>query len=322
MREIVAVTLALAVALPAWGAEIDGVTSRRVVLGDSTRHLDRWTNERLRRGVDRANARGEACDEEALYDELRRAISSPFIGHLVAEELNADPELDSRRIPLRDSIYRDLGLFDAVSVHVKNLSAVVRMSDHVVGVDKLGHFFVQGWKYFDIAYREGDGVPAAASWGERSERSYFGLYTTGIYSHADLVANLEGMRFWLRILGDAADPLDEGYFRNRPYVACRRRLVFGERRWRVRRKVRLRHYVTGAWDEAINCCDYRSPEIRALVEGRIEEQASLDGVSYACPLEPAACVAAKERYGALADRLLHPRCLAAEGQRRPWWKFW
>jgi hypothetical protein len=322
MRRIVSLTIALALgpATLARSAEIDSVTSRRIELEDATQHLDGWTNERLRRGVESANARAADCDEEQLYAEIRKAISSPFIGHLVAEELNADPQLDSRRVPLGWSIYRDLGLFDAVSVHWKNLSAVVRVGDHLVGVDKLGHFFVQGWKYYEIAYRDGQDIPAAASWGERSERTYFGLYTTGVYSHADLIANLEGMRFWLRILGGARDPFDDGFFRNRPYVECRRRLFFGKKRWRVRRKVRLRDYVTGAWDEAVNCSDYRSPEIRAAVEHRVAEQGLLEGVSYTCPVDPGACAGARRRYGELAERLLHPRCLAAEPESQPWWR--
>ena len=122
--------------------------------------------------------------------------------------------------------------------------------------------------------------------------------------------------------GGEPDPLGGGYFRNRSYVACRRRLFFGNERWRVRRKVRLRDYVSGAWDEATNCRDFRSAKIAALVEARIREQEALDATRYACPMEPSACADAKKRYGALADRVLHPHCLAVETPRRPWWKLW
>jgi hypothetical protein len=221
-----------------------------------------------------------------------------------------------------DSIYRDLALLDNVSVHWKDLSAVVRVGDVLMGVDKLGHFVVEGWEYFEIAQLDGEGVAAAMAWGERSERTYFGRFTTGVHSYADLVANFEGLRFWLRVLGRADDPLDSGGFAGRPYVTCRRRFwLAGERRWHVSRRVELADYVTPVWDEAVNCCSYRNARIEALVLARIAERSAADAVSYACPLDPDACARARERFGEWAPRLLHPACLAAPPPRRPWWRF-
>ena len=130
------------------------------------------------------------------------------------------------------------------------------------------------------------------------------------------------MRFWLRLLGREKDALESGYFFNRPYVKCSRRFFFGKRRWRMSRKIRLADYVTGAWDEGMNCSSYRNPEIQALIERRIEEREAIDSESYTCPIEPDPCARAGERYESYADRLLHPRCRRAEPQPRPWWKLW
>ncbi len=55
---------------------------------------------------------------------------------------------------------------------------------------------------------------------------------------------------------------------------------------------------------------------------RIEELEAKESAEYTCPIEPGACVRARERYASYADRLLHPRCLGAEPPPRPWWKFW
>ena len=305
-----------------YGAEIDSVTGRSAKLGNSARAMNSRINDLIRSGVARANERARGCDEVDLYRQLRRAIARPFVGHLVAEELNSAEDLDSRRVLFKQSIYRDLGVFDALSVRLKDLSAVIRLEDQLVGVDKFGHFFVEGWEYFRTAYLDQKDVEAALAWGERAERTYFGLYTTGIYSYADLTANLEGMRFWLRVLGQEKDPLDRGRRFNRPYVTCGKRFWSRKPYWRVKRSFRVQHYLSGTWDEAKNCCSYRNPEIAALIRRRIEEAEIADSESYACPVHPDACVDARERYGVWADRLLHPQCLAAQGRPRPWWKFW
>ncbi len=307
---------------PARAAEIDSVTGRSAELRDSASRLEARVNDFLREGVKRANEREKGCDPGDLYKQIRRAISFPFIGHSIAERLNAAEDLDRRRVPLRDSIYRDLGIFDAISVHLKDLSSVVRVGDQLVGVDKFGHFFVQGWKYFEIAYLDGKGIEKALAWGEASERTYFGLYTTGIYSHADLTANFEGMRFWLRVLGQAEDPLERGYFFNRPYVKCGKRFWTREPHWRVKRKVRLGDFLSAGWDEGVNCSHYRNAQIERLILARIEEREVSDGAEYSCPIRPDECARARKRYAAHAERLLHPFCLFAEPEPRPWWKFW
>ncbi len=160
------------------------------------------------------------------------------------------------------------------------------------------------------------------TWGEGAEDTYFGHYTTGVRSHADLVANFEGLRFWLRMIGAGDDPLSPGA-RRRPYVRCGRWLgLFGERRWRVARGVDLGDYVTPVWDEAVNCCSYRNDEIEALVHGRVDELSASMGRDLSCPIDAAACVDARERYGQWAPRLLHRACLEASPPRRPWWRFW
>jgi hypothetical protein len=308
---------------PIYAAEIDSVTGRDERLDNSMRRMNRRINDILRDGISRANERNDECDADDLYAQIRKATVSPFIGHSLAEKLNEAEDLDRRRIPFRESIYRDLGAFDAISVHVKDLSAVIRLDDHLVGVDKFGHYLVQGWKYFDIAYRDGDGVEAAMDWGEGAERTYYGFYTTGVYSYADLAVNFEGMRLWRRLLGRGEDPLETGWFGGRPYVKCSKRFVFfGKPRWRLRRRIRLGDYVTGAWDEGTNCSRYRNAEIAGLIDGRVREREIRDARDYACPIEANACVRARERYKAYASRLLHPSCFEAEPEPRPWWKFW
>ncbi len=312
----------VAISSPARGAEIDSLTDRAVLLEDSSRALERRFDEAFAAAVERANRASTSCDEQVLHRELRDALAAPFIGHVIAESLNDDDRLDRRRVRRADSIYRDLGLTDNVSVHWKDLSAVIRVGDVLVGTDKLGHFVVEGWKYFEIADLEGDGMTSAMAWGERSERTYFGLYTTGVYSYADLTVDFEGMRFWQHVVGRAEDPLDAGWGSDRPYVKCRRRFwIVGARRWRVARDFDLSRYVTPVWDEAVNCCRYRNAEIESRVTARISELSESTGVDYTCPLDADACAQARERYGEWAPRLLHPDCLRAPPEPRTGWSF-
>ena len=313
----------LALASLAAAAEIDSLTGRELPLADSAEALERRLNAALEAAVARANRESGACDPELLYRELRAALATPFIGHVIAESLNRDEAMERRRIRREDSIYRDLGLFDNISVHWKDLSAVIRVGDAFVGVDKIGHFVVEGWDYFETAYLEGEGIDAALDRGERSERTYFGEITTGVYSHADLVANFEGMRFWLRVLGEAEDPLGLGWRAARPYVRCGRRFwIVGERRWQLTRALELDAYVTPVWDEAVNCPRYRNLDIAARVEARIGELEAASGSDYACPIDAGACARARERYRDWAPRLLHSSCLAAEAPGRRWLPWW
>ena len=319
---LVSIFLLAEISHPSRGAEIDSLTGRAVALDDSSGALERRLNDALEAGVERANRATKGCDKDTLYRELRHALATPFLGHVIAESLNQDETLDRRRIRRVDSIYRDLGLLDNVSVHWKDLSAVVRVGDVLIGVDKIGHFVVEGWDYFEAAYLEEEGIAAASDWGEGTENTYFGLYTTGVYSYADLVADFEGMRFWLHVLGRFDDPLETGWLPDRPYVSCRRRFwIAGERHWHLSRRFHLDRYVTPVWDEAVNCCRYRNEEIEALVRARIDELSRGVGADYSCPVDPDGCVRARQRYGEWAPRLLHPACLAVSA-RRPWWKFW
>ncbi|CAG0995837.1 hypothetical protein GEOBC_02640 [Geobacteraceae bacterium] len=64
-----------------------------------------------------------------------------------------------------------------------------------VGADKLGHFFQQGYSYYEMKQDFGS-VAAAEGLGRSTEILTLGLMTTGVYSNADLAANLSGLKFY------------------------------------------------------------------------------------------------------------------------------
>lgn len=71
-----------------------------------------------------------------------------------------------------------------------------------MGTDKLGHFFAQGYEYYEISVLQGKGDKAAIDYGVSTEEGKFGLGTTGVFSNADLEANKAGLQFYKDLRND------------------------------------------------------------------------------------------------------------------------
>jgi hypothetical protein len=83
------------------------------------------------------------------------------------------------------------------------ISETVRLYGVELGTDKIAHIFQQGYTYYRIynnalkkkLSREA-ALRKAIDWGRKSERTFYGTWVSGVYSNADLCANLIGMRFY------------------------------------------------------------------------------------------------------------------------------
>lgn len=309
-------------------SEVDSVTTRGVVLEDSRLAIDRLINKRIGQGVENANRRrdnyqrmssDEFCDEEILYDELRKAIFDSFTASLGLKGYSLDRQLrellqdKSYELPLSESIYRDISLEEGISLRLKELTSVARVDGRLIGLDKVGHFFSEGWEYFERVQLDGQELDQALKWGAMREKGVYGLSTTGVYSYADLAANFNGYRFWNRVLKQKRDPITPFYKRilQGPYVRCKLQIVDSfryrkiVRRWQVDSRFTIADYIDGAWDEGINCNSYKSQVIAEKVGKR--EQEALPG--FRCPAEPKECKKAQDRYGQYSRKILHPACL-------------
>lgn len=143
----------------------------------------------------------------------------------------------------KDSIYRDnpVGLTSwHVPSHVTSavadhsIAPAIRVGEALIGIDKLGHFFEQGYWYFDAtrrglvggaterrefgAYMEGD-PDLSRSLHKKYEGlyrrycppctrlggfGYYGAKSTGVISYADMEANEAGHGFYERLWDDPA----------------------------------------------------------------------------------------------------------------------
>ncbi len=98
--------------------------------------------------------------------------------------------------------------------HVVGSSALVH--GICIGADKLGHFFGEGNLYFRITQAGGTSADAR-SVGRFAEITIQGLSTTGVFSNADLAANLAGLQFYKDL---EADP--SGFtFKVKDYITTR-----------------------------------------------------------------------------------------------------
>jgi hypothetical protein len=318
----------------AFAAEVDSVTPRGVRLPDSVEAINDIFNQRIEEGIQKADA-GQGyppesadltgkwsatfCDEEALYTELRKAVFQTFTLSFGLKGYDLDRQLRellahrSYALPLNDSIYRDIDYLEGFSLNLKELSDVVNLDGHLVGLDKIGHFFAQGWQYFEMTAFDGATLPEALAWGRQKETGLYGYTTTGIFSYADLVANLNGWRFWNRVRLTQPDPL-KGRIANflaRPYAGCSIQLIESIkhrtliRAWDTAARFDLADYLDGAWDEGNNCNSYADPMIEEKVTARIRQV----DPAFVCPLNAGDCRAARNKYGDYAKYVLHPYCL-------------
>jgi hypothetical protein len=98
-----------------------------------------------------------------------------------------------------------------------------------VGADKLGHFFQQGFDYFQIATSSGGSQALAEDAGRGWEIKMQGLGSTGVFSNADLAANLAGLQFYKDLKASPSS------------------LTFG-----------IKKYITPKWNEQSNPSFYES----------------------------------------------------------------
>ena len=307
-------------------AEIDSVTPRKVKLNNSINRINEIFDQRIEIGIQNANVHNdieanEFCDEDILFTELRKAIFHSLTASWGLKGYELDLQLrsllarDSYVLALNDSIYRDINYLEGFSLNLKGLSHVVNIDGHLVGLDKIGHFFAEGWKYFELTYFDGQSFDQALEWGKQQEAGKFGYTTTGIFSFSDLVANFNGWRFWNKVLLKQDDPI-KGFFGNlfnRPYVTCEIQFIASIKNrkivkaWEYNTQIDFSDYIDGTFDEGNNCSSYADPIIEEKITSRIK---NVDP-DFNCPLKKEYCVESQEKYGIYAKHVLHPYCLIA-----------
>ncbi len=284
-------------------AEVDSFTNRHP-LADSGPQLDLVVNTWLEEAITEANRKPlfqidtekqgiGYCNQQQLFAALQDKLTGFIVGKLEARVME-DESLDTIRVEFDHSVYRDLVFAESPTISLtRHLAVLLRVGDVYFGADKFGHFFSEGYSYYEM-YRDGDEF-SALQFGDLTESTFYGELTTGIFSYADLAANLNGLRFWNRILGLKPDPLS-GQPVRAPYVQC------VDKKWQLVHPFTWQDYVDPAWDEAVNCNGFKNKVLLDKVKKRIAE-ASNGGT---CPLYPVDRRLLEQKYGDLLDYVYNP----------------
>ncbi|MBO9667284.1 MAG: hypothetical protein J7501_10785 [Bdellovibrio sp.] len=185
-----------------------------------------------------------------------------------------------------------LGLKNSKST--ASLQPVINLNGVRVGADKLGHFFDQGFDYFQKEYSiqnnkliaQEDGQKKALEYGTSTEEGMFGLKGTGVKSYGDLAANYDGSRFWYNLTSGES-----------PLVICK------NGKMEVSHSFDVKDYVTEAWDEGTNCSEYKTQEMKEHVAQ------NLKNLKLSCPVEVAKCQAIEKHYSAeVLNSIVSPEC--------------
>ena len=286
-------------------SEIDSFTQRSVPMADATDALNQAVNEKLLLAFDEAN-NIKGCSTSRLYQFVRYHFTGSILGP-VEQMINAGNFVESKTITRKDSVLRDIGMISGSALYFYGLGNIINLDGHTVGSDKFGHFFSEGWTYFDRSVLKEQDLIDVLRFGESSERGFFGWTMTGVMSYGDLAANFSGLRFWINLIQNDKRVEERNYGLLDPKIALAS-CVDGK--WALNRAFDWRNFTDSSWDEGINCSVFLTPELEILVANRIAQ--ALKGTQFqpSCPVDPAQCDELVAKYGPLGRYILHPRCFA------------
>lgn len=262
-----------------FSTEIDSFTLRDPNMRDGLQELDAIMQRNFDLAISEAN-KAQSCEPRVFEQAFRKTVKGPLWSKF-EDDIENSTSLDKRTTTRGESIYRDVTLYQGIALYMAKLGYLIRIGDLYVGSDKFGHFLETGYDYTQKSTFE-----EALYFGEMTERTYFGLSTTGVYSYGDLAANLDGYIFWKNLAAGE----------DNPYVVCQDNL------WKQQMRFTWADFVNAAWDEGINCNYYSDLKVLTSVSKRIRD------LGMSCPVETNHCTNMIERYGYLAAQVIHQGC--------------
>lgn len=165
-------------------------------------------------------------------------------------------------------------IYALVPTNYLTVSPTVNLYGAEFGTDKIAHFFQQGYDYYKIYHRAlakgaspDEAVKKAIRWGQTTERTYYGTLVSGVYSNADLCANLVGLKFYQGLTREI-----EIGGKARPAI-----LVVQNGFWTINenadlRRVLIKPFLTDHLNEAFNPSIY-VPGLRSFVRKTVRKKA-------------------------------------------------
>jgi hypothetical protein len=161
------------------------------------------------------------CDTEAFEAaRLTRLRSPDAVAKAVYGELGTGTIFHARmglwltshqfeREPARYTAPFSESIYVTAPINYATLSPTIRVYGVEFGTDKFDHLFQQGYTYYrkyTAARRDGksdaDALKAVVAYGRSTENLFFGYAVSGVYSNADLAANVAGLRLYQNLASD------------------------------------------------------------------------------------------------------------------------
>jgi len=234
--------------------ETDQHSNRTAAVSDSILVMDCKVNDGLSNIIRKwGNKRpSELVFARAMYYELGGIYWADKIERWAAKTDLVDKYPQTRH----KSIYQGMPLWATRVNFIFGVGRTFKLNGVMVGSDKFGHFFSQGYKYYKRHLKGMDADRVRAK-GTFAERWIYGLFTTGVYSNADLVANQEGLLFYKSLF---TDDVVKG---KGPIL-----------RWKDGKPEQIRKFtwtdhVNDYWDEALNP-SFNVPSLNRILRIRIK----------------------------------------------------
>jgi len=265
IRRAAAILLLAVATQAARAAETDQYMTWSVELNDSAPALNAYLNEQVVEFIESRNrwTRPIKTEEEVamafygyLFEGLHKSRVRTWL--FTADEVDRYPDNDvSVWEYQRSSIYRELSF-----PFFLPMARSVRLGEVYLGIDKVGHFFGFGRRYYAQYVRlieegrsEEEAIESVVKRGYFQERSMVGGLVDGIFSYGDLEANYQGMRL-CRQLASGTPP-------------C---FVKGEDGlWRFEGSIDILPYITPDMDESWNNSRYTGRRKRNVLRRLGEE---------------------------------------------------
>lgn len=213
-------------------------------------------DDRNRKGCTSTNAATSRLEYLRSEDGIAREVFEQ-LGGGVPPFTRMGTWMDSHRFVAQPACYRTSyrkSIFIINPVIALTISPTVNLYGSEFGTDKIAHIFQQGYTYYETyrsALKKGatpeEARLRAVSWGQKSERTFYGTLVAGVYSNGDLSANYAGLKFYEGLthpvrIGDVTRPavleLQDGFWKlsDNPNT----------------REVLLKPFVSDHFNEALN----------------------------------------------------------------------
>lgn len=304
--------------------EVDDISNFYTPPKESSGTLNSHVNQLLREAAKATANCSIPQFEQQVLERLtpKGVVNRTFFGgvELFAQ---SSPEIDRAKVSLDESIYRGSPFERATLVIAGELFKIgsifpsLQLNGHMVGTDKLSHFFETGYELYRENLRKSASLSDLdfenlISSSIALEEEHLGWEVTGIKSYGDITAHMQGALFWKQLLSSGGE-----------WWSC------DSGKMTLTKAFDFKDFVHDGWSEAINCNEYKEkkgssifdvfrgppPPYLATIQANATELERKSGLRYRCPIEPDGCVRAKEFienlgpiFRAHVNELISPAC--------------